>query len=67
MLKIKATINILLVAMAVIFAIQNATTVEVQFLFWSLSVPRALLVVVLLAAGFIMGITISCFSKLKNN
>jgi putative membrane protein len=67
MMKIKAIIALVLVAMVAIFAIQNATTVDVNFLFWSLSVPRALLVVALLAVGFMLGITVSSFSKLKGD
>lgn len=65
MIKMKAFFALVLVALVVIFAIQNATTVDVSFLFWSLSIPRALLVVALLAAGFMLGITVSSFSKLK--
>jgi uncharacterized integral membrane protein len=67
MIKIKAIAALLLVAIVAIFIIQNATTVDVKFLFLSLSVPRALLVVALLAIGFMLGITISSFSKLKGN
>ena len=67
MIKIKAIIGLVLVAMVVTFAVQNATIVDVDFLFWSLSVPRALLVVLLLAVGFILGITVSSFSRLKGN
>ena len=67
MIKVKAVIALLLVAMALIFTIQNATTVDVKFLFWSLSTPRVLLIIILLAVGFILGITVSSFSKLKGN
>jgi putative membrane protein len=67
MMKIKAIIALVLVAMVAIFAIQNATTVDVKFLFWSLSVPRALLVLALLVVGFMLGITVSSFSKLKGD
>lgn len=65
MMKIKAIAALVLIAMAALFVMQNATSVDVRFLFWSLSVPRAVLVVILLAAGFILGITVSSFSKLK--
>jgi len=67
MLKIKAIVTLLLISMAAIFAIQNATAVDIKFLFWSLSIPRALLVVALLVAGFMAGITISSFSNLKGD
>ena len=65
MIKMKAFFALVLVALVAIFAIQNATTVDVSFLFWSLSIPRALLVVALLAIGFMLGITVSSLSKLK--
>jgi len=67
MMKMKAIIALVLVAMVAIFAMQNATTVDVNFLFWSLSLPRALLVVALLVVGFMLGITVSSFSKLKGD
>jgi uncharacterized integral membrane protein len=67
MMKMKAIIALVLVAMVAIFAMQNATTVDVNFLFWSLSLPRALLVVALLVVGFMLGITVSSFSRLKGD
>ena len=67
MMKMKAIIAVVLVAMVAVFAMQNATTVDVNFLFWSLSLPRALLVVALLVVGFMLGITVSSFSRLKGD
>jgi len=62
-MKMKSIAALVLVAMVAIFAVQNGTTVDVTFLFCSLSVPRAVLVVLLLAAGFLLGITVSSFFK----
>ena len=45
-----------LVALVVIFAIQNAAIVEIQFLFWNISMPRAIMVLSLMIIGFIAGI-----------
>ena len=67
MMKMKAVLSLVLIALAAIFAIQNATTVDVKFLIWSVSIPRALLVVVLLALGFVLGITVSSISRLKEH
>jgi uncharacterized integral membrane protein len=67
MKKFKAFIVLVLVGLVAIFAIQNATSVDLIFLFWSISIPRSLLVVALLAVGFILGITVSGFSNLKSN
>lgn len=44
-----------LVALAVLFIIQNVAIVEIQFLFWSIRMSRSLLVLVLLAIGAAMG------------
>ena len=67
MMKVKAVIALVLIAVVAIFTMQNATTVDVNFLFWSLSVPRVLLIIALLAAGFMLGITVSSLSKLKGD
>ncbi|MAE91425.1 MAG: hypothetical protein CMI67_17870 [Pelagibaca sp.] len=63
--KIKAVITLLLVFAVALFAIQNAEVVEINFLAWSFSIPRVLLVVALLAAGFVLGIIVSSISALK--
>jgi uncharacterized integral membrane protein len=44
-----------LVGLLVIFVIQNVATVEVNFLAWSMSLPRAVLYLVLLALGGLVG------------
>lgn len=63
--KIKAVITLLLVFAVALFAIQNAEVVEINFLAWSFSIPRVLLVFALLAAGFVLGIIVSSISALK--
>jgi len=39
----------------VLFVIQNVAIVEVQYLFWSIRIPRSLLMFVFLACGVIVG------------
>lgn len=46
---------IILVSIAVIFITQNVTVVEVNLLFWSISMSRALLIFFTLVIGFILG------------
>jgi len=46
---------IVLIGIGVIFAIQNVADVEVQFLLWSVSLPRAILILVVLALGMLIG------------
>ena len=40
-----------LLGLAVLFTLQNVTIVEVSFLFWTLKLPRAILLFVIFAAG----------------
>ena len=51
----KIIIGLLLAGIAVLFIIQNVPSVELTFLFWTLSMSRALLMVLILSAGIIMG------------
>jgi len=44
-----------LAALAILFIIQNVAAVEIQFLFWSIQMSRALLIFLLLAIGIIFG------------
>jgi len=53
--SIKSIISLLLIIAVLIFTIQNVAAVEIQFLLWSFSIPRALLIVILLGIGFIIG------------
>jgi len=54
------------VGLVVIFMIQNATVVELRFLFWSLSMSRALLMFFLLAIGIVVGWTLHSLSAHKS-
>jgi uncharacterized integral membrane protein len=51
----KLLLTLTLVVLAVVFVLQNTTVVEVRFLFWMLSMSRALLIVLLLATGVLIG------------
>ena len=55
MRSIKSIISLLLIIAALIFSIQNVAAVEIQFLLWSFSIPRALLITILLGVGFVIG------------
>ena len=56
MRSLKSIFSLLLIIAVLIFAIQNVAAVEIQFLLWSFSIPRALLIVILLGIGFIIGL-----------
>lgn len=52
-LKVVALVTI--AGLTALFIVQNVAGVEVQFLFWSLQMPRSLLMFLLLAAGVCLG------------
>jgi len=51
----KAIILIILVVLAVVFMFQNKASTPVQLLFWSIYIPRILLIFILLLVGFTIG------------
>jgi putative membrane protein len=53
--SIKFIISLLLIIAVLIFSIQNMAAVEIQFLLWNFSVPRALLIMILLGVGLVIG------------
>ena len=52
MQKLRSYALIALLALVAIVAIQNLATVELTFLFWSMRVPRAILVLLCALVGF---------------
>jgi len=51
----KLILGIILAVMAAVFVIQNVTSVDLTFLFWTLSMSRALLMFLILSLGIILG------------
>jgi len=54
-MSFKLVLVIVLTSLVVMFITQNVAVVEVSFLFWSISMSRALLIFFLLVIGFIIG------------
>ena len=54
-MNLKLVLGIILAGMAAVFIIQNVTSVDLTFLFWTLSMSRALLMLLILSIGFILG------------
>ncbi|MEJ2662122.1 MAG: LapA family protein [Desulfobacteraceae bacterium] len=54
-MNFKLVLGIILAGMAAVFIIQNVTSVDLTFLFWTLSMSRALLMFLILSLGFILG------------
>jgi len=54
-MNFKIILIIILASITVIFLIQNVAAVEVSFLFWYISMSRALLIFFTLVIGFLFG------------
>ena len=54
-MKLKLIIGAILAVLAAVFVIQNATVMDLRFLFWTVSMSGALLMFFILAAGIILG------------
>lgn len=53
--KIRLIIALALLALVLIFALQNVAPVEVQFLLWGFALPRSLLIFLVLLVGVMAG------------
>lgn len=47
--------TLILLLMVMLFAVQNTSVVELNFLFWELNVPRWLLIFAVLVTGIVIG------------
>jgi len=61
----KLFIGLFCAGLAVIFILQNATVVDVQFLVWTVSLSRALLMFILLALGIVIGWILNGVMRLR--
>ena len=51
----KLLIAVILAVLAVVFIIQNTAVMELRFLFWTLSMSGALMAILVLSIGIILG------------
>jgi uncharacterized integral membrane protein len=54
-MSFKLILILIIAGLAVIFITQNVAAVDVTFLFWSISLSRALLIFFVLMIGFVLG------------
>lgn len=54
-MNIRLILVLVITGITVLFITQNVSVVEVTFLFWSISMSRALLIFFTLAIGFVLG------------
>lgn len=66
MRALKATIILSAVVLVVLFAIQNAEIVDIRFLLWGFSMPRSVLVFVLLGIGFLIGLLVASLFTIRH-
>lgn len=59
----KFIFGIIIGIVAVVFALQNTADVDVKFLVWTLTVSRALILLVMLAAGFLVGLAVGGLAR----
>jgi lipopolysaccharide assembly protein A len=59
----KLIFSLFIAGMAVSFIIQNVTVVDLKFLFWTLSMSRALLMSLILSTGIIIGWLLHSYFK----
>jgi uncharacterized integral membrane protein len=62
-MKTKIVIIIVLAVLLIIFVLQNTEIVIVNFWFWDISLPRALLLFVTFAIGLIIGLIVPSTQK----
>ncbi|NQV20760.1 MAG: LapA family protein [Rhodospirillales bacterium] len=55
MTNLKRIISYLLAALVIVFAVQNIATVEVNFLIWSVALPRAIVLFIVFILGVVTG------------
>lgn len=54
-MQTKLIVTLVLVGLAVVFIVQNAAVVDIRFLFWKMSMSRALFMFFMLAVGIVAG------------
>ena len=54
-MKAKLIIGAILAGLAVLFIVQNTSVMDLRFLFWTLSMSGALLMILILSAGILLG------------
>lgn len=51
----KLIVALILIVLSVLFVVQNTVVVQIQLLFWKIEMSRALMVLLFLAIGIVVG------------
>ena len=62
----KLWVSLIIGFLVLVFILQNTEVVKIQFLFWSLSMSRSLLAVLLVVVGMVIGWLLSGYLTFKN-
>lgn len=65
-MQLKSGITLVLLCLVLVFALQNSESVSVVFLVWEFALPRALILFLFFAVGFLCGIAVSNWKKLTH-
>ena len=65
MKSFKPIVTLVVIGLVVIFIVQNAAVVEINFLFWSFQISRSLLIFIVICLGIISGWMLSELLKRK--
>lgn len=66
MQHVRVYLGLFLLLLTVIFTVQNAEVVTVNFLFWHFAVSRALMIFFVLIAGVIVGLVVSELARRRH-
>lgn len=55
MKNVRLTVSLVLLALLVVFAVQNSETLQVSFLFWTIETRRVFILVGVLIVGIVLG------------
>lgn len=67
MLRLSLVLALIIALIAVVFALQNAISISVNFLFWNFQGSLALILLTTLALGVFVGLLVSVPSVLRRN
>ncbi|MDH5217512.1 MAG: LapA family protein [Gammaproteobacteria bacterium] len=54
-MNVKISVGLILLLLVVVFIVQNAISVDIRFLFWTISMSRSIMIFFVLAIGIIIG------------
>lgn len=64
---VRLVLGLVLAGLVVLFTLQNAHVIELRFLFWTWSMPRAVMIFGVLAVGVLLGWLLSSWLRRKRS